>query len=63
MAGGFSAIGSLGSGIPVIGGGWSGFWNGLGCVLAWIVVIIVFFVLVYFVVVAARWLADAWWRR
>lgn len=63
VAGGFSAIGSLGSGIPVIGGGWSGFWNGLGCVLAWIVVIIVFFVLVYFVVVAARWLADAWWRR
>ncbi len=60
VAGAFGYVGGLGSDIPLIGGAWSYFWNGLGCVLAWVVLIIVVFLLAWVVVWVVRRLYEAW---
>jgi hypothetical protein len=54
----FSYIGSLGSKVPVVGAAWNGFWSGLGCVVAWLVVVFVGILLLF----VAFWLGRALYR-
>jgi hypothetical protein len=51
VAGGFSYFGNALSGIPIIGGGLAYIVDGLGCIVAWIIVILLF---VLFIYIAAR---------
>ena len=60
IADAFGFVGNIGSGLPLVGSGWSNAWSGLGCVLAWIVLVVVFFIIAYVAVWLLRRLYDAW---
>jgi hypothetical protein len=60
VAGVFSNLGSSVNGIPYIGGGLSDFFNGIGCLLGWVVIIIVFILLFLLIVYIARVVWRAW---
>lgn len=47
VASAFGTIADAGAHIPYIGSGWASFWNGLGCILAWIVVLVVLVLVAY----------------
>ncbi len=49
VAGGFGHLAGGASGIPIIGGGLSFIIKGIGCVLAWIIVILIVVLVVYVV--------------
>jgi hypothetical protein len=54
----FYYLGSAANGIPIIGGGLSFIINGIGCILAWALVILIFAVFVYI----AAWVAIGIYR-
>lgn len=45
----FVYVGNIGSSIPFIGSSWSAFWTGLGCLVGWLVLILVVIVLIWVV--------------